>query len=71
MQPDFIGGLLDFTMGFSGFAALFFILLNAAIYGAMEGKGGPYVKQMIACLAAITVFIFSCTAKLLRWALSG
>lgn len=66
MQPNCIDDTINVALAFSGCSALFLILLNAAAYGLTDGKGGPYVKQMIACLAAITVFILSGLAKIVR-----
>lgn len=66
MQPNCINDTINVVLVFSGCFALFLMLLNAAVYGLTEGKGGPYVKQMIACLVATTVFILSGLAKIVR-----
>ena len=57
---------LNFVLILSGCSAVFLILLNAVLFGVSEGKGGPYVKQMVACLVAITVFVLSWLAKIFR-----
>jgi len=69
MQPNCIDNTINVTLTFSGCFALFLILLNAAAYGLTEGKDGPYVKQMVACLVAIAVFVFSGIVKFFRWVL--
>lgn len=66
MQPNYIDDMINVVLTFSGCFTLFLMLLNAAVYGLTEGKGGPYVKQMLACLAAIVVFILSGLAKIVR-----
>lgn len=66
MQLNHIDNAINVVLIFSGCFALLLVLLNAAAYGLTEGKGGPYVKQMIACLAAITVFVLSGLAKIVR-----
>lgn len=58
---------LNFVLILSGCSAVFLALLNAVLFGVSEGKGGPYVKQMVACLVAVTVFVLSGIAKLFRW----
>lgn len=67
MKPNGIDIALNYSVFASGGLALFLIILNAAAYGLTEGKGGPYVKQMVACLVAIAVFILSGLAKIIRW----
>ena len=57
---------LNFVLILSGCSAVFLILLNAVLFGVSEGKSGPYVKQMVACLVAITVFVLSWLAKIFR-----
>ena len=59
--------MINAALAFSGCFALFLMLLNAAAYGLTEGKGGPYVKQMIACLVATTMFVLSGIVKFFRW----
>lgn len=66
MEPNSIDIALTYSVLASGSLALFLIILNAAVYGLTEGKDGPYIKQMIACLVAITVFILSGLAKIIR-----
>lgn len=58
---------LNFVLILSGCSAVFLVLLNAVLFGVSEGKGGPYVKQMIACLVAVTVFVLSWIAKIVRY----
>lgn len=67
MEPNSIDIALNYSVFASGSLALFLIILNAAAYGLTEGKGGPYVKQMVACLVATIVFVLSGMAKLFRW----
>jgi hypothetical protein len=67
MQPNYIDNTINIVLAFSGCFALFLMLLNAAVYGLTEGKGGPYVKQMVACLVATTVFVLSGIVKFFRW----
>ena len=67
MEPNSIDIALTYSVFASGFLALFLMLLNAAAYGLTEGKGGPYVKQMVACLVATIVFVLSGIVKLFRW----
>lgn len=66
MEPNIIDTALTYSVFASGGLALFLVVLNAAAYGLTEGKGGPYVNQMLACLAAIVVFILSGLAKIVR-----
>ena len=66
MQPNCIDDTINAVLAFSGCFALFLMLLNAVAYGLTEGKGGPYVKQMVACLVATTVFVLSGIVKLFR-----
>lgn len=66
MEPNIIDVALTYSAFASGGLALFLVVLNAAAYGLTEGKGGPYVKQMVACLAAIVVFVLSGLAKIVR-----
>ena len=67
MQPNRIDDTINVILVFSGCFALFLMLLNAAAYGLTEGKGSPYVKQMVACLVATIVFVLSGIVKLSRW----
>lgn len=67
MEPNIIDMALTYSAFASGGLALFLVILNAAAYGLTEGKGGPYVKQMVACLAAIAVFVLSVLAKIVRY----
>lgn len=67
MQPNYIDNTINIVLTFSGCFALFLMLLNAAVYGLTEGKGGPYVKQMVACLVATIVFVLSGIVKFFRW----
>lgn len=69
MHSGALDGPLNFVMVSSGCAALLLIALNAWIYGLTEGKDGPYVKQMVACLVAATVFVLSGIVKLFQWVL--
>ena len=66
MEPDYADQILSLTAMSSGCIALFLVLLNSLAYGLDEGRGGPYVKQMIACMAAIAAFVLSLVAKAIR-----
>lgn len=68
MSPDayILSEPLNFVLILSGCSAVFLILLNAVLFGVSEGKDGPYVKQMVACLIAITVFVLSGIAKIVK-----
>lgn len=67
MEPNSIDIALNYSVFASGSLALFLIILNVTAYGLTEGKGGPYVKQMVACLVTIIVFILSGLAKIIRY----
>lgn len=67
MEPNIIDVALTYSAFAAGGLALFLVILNAAAYGLTEGKGGPYVKQMVACLAAIVVFVLSGLVKIARY----
>ena len=69
MQNDNM--LLDFIFAFSGFTMLALVVLNALIYGMSEGKNEPFLKQMVACLVSMTVFVASCIVKMFKWILSS
>ena len=69
MEPNSIDIALNYSVFASGSLALFLIILNVTAYGLTEGKGGPYVKQMVACLVATTVFVLSGIIKIFRWVL--
>jgi hypothetical protein len=66
MEPDYVDQILTLTAMSSGCIALFLVLLNSLAYGLDEGRDGPRVKQMVACMVAIVAFVLSLAAKMIR-----